>query len=342
MNADRFRRADTRGLWLMVASAAAFAAMAPFTRKWLTGIEPQSIIAARAVVMTALFFAWGRLRGVDLAGCDRAGLLLRGTIGWFAISCYVWSTQHLPSGQAVLIQYSHPVFVAALAPWLLRERSGPGHWPLVAAAFTGLALAIGVGGEIDRNAAIGLMGALLSGFAYITVRRISATESPLTIVFWFSLVMLPTSLVSCFTPWSLLDSLAAWLGGTPPNAVHGGAGAAGAHAPVGAALRLLPATSGEWIGYLGVVAVGLIGQVTLTEGLKRAGAARATAVTMAGPLFGLLFDRLFFARTPTPLILGGTLLVVAALVLLGLLKPAAPATAKQPTAAEPPADVSPE
>lgn len=329
MNAERFRRADTRGLWLMVASAAAFAAMAPFTRKWLTTIEPQSIIAARAVVMTALFLAWGRLRGIDLRGRDRNGLLLRGLIGWLSISCYVWSTQHLPSGQAVLLQYSHPVFVAAIAPWLLRERPGPGHWPLVIAACLGLALVIGVGGEIDKNAAIGLAGALFTGLAYLTVRRISATESPVTIVFWFALVTLPTSLLSCFTPWSLLDTLAGWLCGAPAADAPG-------------ALRLLPATAGEWTGYLGVVVAGLVGQVTLTEGLKRAGAARATAVTMAGPLFGLLFDRLFFARTPMALVLGGTLLVVAALVLLGRLKPVAPATATRPATTEPPADASPE
>ncbi len=122
------------------------------------------------------------------------------------------------------------------------------------------------------------------------------------------------------------------------QAAHRGAPAADAPG----ALRLLPATAGEWTGYLGVVVAGLVGQVTLTEGLKRAGAARATAVTMAGPLFGLLFDRLFFARTPMALVLGGTLLVVAALVLLGRLKPVAPATATRPATTEPPADASPE
>ena len=317
------RRADTRGLWLMVASAFAFAAMAPFTRKWLQPIEPQSIVAARAVVMTLLFLAWGRLRGVDLLGKDRKGLLLRGTIGWLAISCYVWSTQHLPAGQAVLIQYSHPVFVAAVAPWLLRERPGPGHWPLVVAALLGLALALRVGGTVDRAAAIGLVGALLSGVAYLTVRRISRTESPVTIVFWFSLVMLPTSLISCFTPWSLLDSFAGLVGHE--------AAASAARVP----LRLLPETGGEWLGYAGVVVAGLLGQVTLTEGLRLAGAARATAVTMAAPLFGLLFDVAFFSRMPTAFGVVGTLLVVVALSLLGILKPKSPARASEPADASP-------
>lgn len=302
-------RHDTSGLLLMVASAACFAVMAPFARRWLQAIEPQSIVAARAAVMTVVFGALGLARGIDLRGNDRRGLLLRGAIGWLAISCYVWSTQHLPSGQAVLLQYSHPVFVAALAPVLLREHPGPRHWPLVLLGFVGLAVALEVGAEFDRAAVIGLAGAALSGLAYLTVRRISATERPLTIVFWFSWVMLPASLASCAWPGSLLDGVAARLDALPAGSLDDGA------------RRLLPHSGGEWLGYAGVVVAGLLGQITLTEGLRRAGAARAVAVTMVGPLFGLLFDALFFARLPGPLALGGTLVVVVAVTLLAWLKP---------------------
>jgi drug/metabolite transporter (DMT)-like permease len=102
-----------------------------------------------------------------------------------------------------------------------------------------------------------------------------------------------------------------------------------------APLRLLPESGGEWLGYVGVVVAGLLGQVTLTEGLRLAGAARATAVTMAAPLFGLLFDLAFFDRLPTALGLAGTLLVVVALSLLGILKPKAPASASEPADASP-------
>jgi drug/metabolite transporter (DMT)-like permease len=328
----RAHRADTRGLILMVASAACFAAMAPFTRKWLTHLEPQSIVLARAIVMLVVFGIWGRVAGVSLSGRNRFGLILRGFIGYLAISCYVWSTQHLQPGQAVLLQYSHPVFVAALAPLLLREKPGPFHWPLVLAGFGGLSLAIGVahfGGDAAGGVAkattdhawmVGLLGACLSGFAYMTVRRIAATEAPLTIVFWFSLVMLPAALIGTLVPWSPLDALAQWLGAQP-------AAAAATSADAAAALRhLLPATLAEIVGYICVVAVGLIGQITLTEGLARAGAARAVAVTMAGPLFGLAFDLIFFGQLPTAVALLGTVVVVAALAALGLLKPSLPIT----------------
>ena len=289
------QHADTRGLLLMVASALCFAAMAPFTRKWLRAVDPQSIVLARAVVMLLVFGVWARVAGVSLAGHDRAGLVLRGFLGYLAISCYVWSTQHLPPGQAVLLQYSHPVFVAALAPLLLSERPGPLHWPLVLAGLVGLALALGVAG---------LGGACLSGFAYMTVRRVAATEAPLTIVFWFALVMLPASLIGALVPWSPLDALA----GLTTN-------------PVATARHLVPEVTREWLGCAAVVAAGLLGQITLTEGLARAGAARAVAVTMAGPLFGLAFDVLFFGQWPTPVALIGTVVVVAALSALGLLKP---------------------
>jgi drug/metabolite transporter (DMT)-like permease len=301
------RHADTRGLLLMVASAACFAAMAPFARKWLRAVDPQSIVLARAVVMLLVFGVWARVAGVSLAGRDRAGLVLRGFLGYLAISCYVWSTQHLPPGQAVLLQYSHPVFVAALAPLLLSERPGPLHWPLVLAGLVGLALALGVAGLGDANhraVAIGLGGACLSGFAYMTVRRVAATEAPLTIVFWFALVMLPASLIGALVPWSPLDALA---------------GVAGS--PAATARHLVPEVAHEWLGCAAVVAAGLLGQITLTEGLARAGAARAVAVTMAGPLFGLAFDVLFFGQWPTPVALIGTVVVVAALSALGLLKP---------------------
>jgi len=330
----RAHRADTRGLILMVASAACFAAMAPFTRKWLTHLEPQSIVLARAIVMLIVFAIWARVAGIPLAGRNRVGLILRGFIGYLAISCYVWSTQHLQPGQAVLLQYSHPVFVAALAPFLLRERPGLLHWPLVLVGFGGLSLAIGVarfGGEngvgtakaaTDHAWMVGLLGACLSGFAYITVRRIAATEAPVTIVFWFALVMLPAALIGTLVPWSPLDTLAAWLGAPPAETAASmvpGAAAASLRHP-------LPATLAEIVGYGCVVAVGLVGQITLTEGLARAGAARAVAVTMAGPLFGLAFDLIFFGQLPTAVALLGTSVVVAALTALGLLKPSLPIT----------------
>jgi drug/metabolite transporter (DMT)-like permease len=219
---------------------------------------------------------------VSLKGQRPGKLLVRGLLGYAALSCYFYSVQQLPLGDAVLLQYSHPIFVAALAPFVLTERTGPRHWPLVLAAFAGVALIVGPAGELRSGALIGLTGSLMSGLAYMTVRDLSRTEHPLTILVWFPLATLPGSMLAT---WWAGD--AAW-----------------------------PRSLAEVAGHLGVFVTAMIGQVALTEGLRRAGAARATAVSMTGPVFGVLFGLVFFSTVPSVTSVVGMVLVLGALWML--------------------------
>jgi drug/metabolite transporter (DMT)-like permease len=197
--------------------------------------------------------------------------------------------QHLPLGDAVLLQYSHPIFVALIAPFFLREATGRWHWPLVLAALCGVALIVGPAGNVRGPALIGLAGSMLSGIAYVAVRKLSKTEHTLTILVWFPLATIPLSLIAT---------------------VHAGREA-------------IPKSGLEVAGHLLVFATALVGQATLTEGLARAGAARATAVTMTGPVFGLLFGWLLFGGVPAPASIAGTIVVIAAVILLARKKAAA-------------------
>jgi len=210
-------------------------------------------------------------------------LLLRGLLGYAALSCYFYSVQHLPLGDAVLLQYSHPAFVALVAPALLGETTGRGHWWTVLAALAGVALIVGPSGELRSSALVGLCGALCSGLAYIAVRDLSRTEHALTILVWFPLASLPGSLVGTL-----------WAGE-----------------------RAIPRNASEVAGHLAVFGCALVGQLALTHGLRRTGAARATAVSMTGPVFGVLFGLLLFGSVPTWASLVGMALVVGALTRLG-------------------------
>src|SRR5207247_2494446 len=131
-------------------------------------------------------------------------------------------------------------------------------------------------------ALIGLSGSMLSGLAYMAVRRLSRTEHTLTILVWFPLATIPLSLLAT---------------------LHAGRAA-------------LPKNGIEVVGHLLIFASALAGQVTLTQGLARAGAARATAVTMTGPVFGLLFGWVLFGTPPAPASVAGTIVVIGAVILL--------------------------
>ena len=280
---DESRRPGDRfGLILMIVSAACFALMAAIAKKLLPSTPMQAVVLSRGILMTATFVTLARRQGVRILGHNPPILLLRGLLGYGALSCYFWSVQHLPLGDAVLLQYSHPIFVAAIAPFFLREAIGRWHWPLVLAALGGVALIVGPAGHLRGPALIGLSGSMLSGLAYMAVRKLSKTEHTLTILVWFPLATIPLSLIAT---------------------MHAGQSA-------------IPRSGLEVAGHLLIYVTALLGQVTLTEGLARAGAARATAVTMTGPVFGLLFGWLLFGTSPAPASLFGTVVVITAIIFL--------------------------
>ncbi len=276
------RPGDRFGLILMVVSAACFALMAAIAKKMLPDTPTQVVVLSRGVLMTATFLILARRQGVPIMGSNPPMLLLRGLLGYGALSCYFWSVQHLPLGDAVLLQYSHPIFVAAIAPFFLREVTGRWHWPLVLAALCGVALIVGPAGTLRGPALVGLAGSMLSGLAYVAVRTLSKTEHTLTILVWFPLATIPLALVAT---------------------MHAGSAA-------------LPRSGAEVAGHFLIYASALFGQVTLTQGLARAGAARATAVTMTGPVFGLFFGWLLLGTAPRPASIAGTFVVIAAVILL--------------------------
>lgn len=282
----RERRGSVPGLVLMVVSAASFAAMAAVAKKLLPRAPIQSVVLSRGVLMTALFVVLARRRGAPILGSRPGLLLVRGLLGYAALSCYFYSVQQLPLGDAVLLQYSHPIFVAAAAPFLLGEKADRGTWGLVATALVGVALIVQPSGGFRPAALVGLLGSMLSGLAYVTVRDLSRTESPLTILVWFPMATIPVSAI----------------------------------ATLAAGREALPIDALEIAGHLLVFGTALLGQVALTLGLARAGAAEATAVTLTGPVFGLAFGYLLFGSIPTAASIAGAVLVLGSLTRLGLRK----------------------
>jgi drug/metabolite transporter (DMT)-like permease len=266
----------------MVASAACFALMAAIVKGWLSAAPSQAVVLSRGVLMSVTFVLLARRKGVSLVGRRRGLLLLRGLLGYAALSCYFWSVQHLPLGDAVLLQYSHPIFVACVAPWLLCEPTSGRHWVTVLVAFSGVAVVVGPSGHLGPATAIALTGALCSGLAYVAIRQLAATEHPLTIMVWFPLTTIPGALVA---------SLA-----------HGA--------------DALPRGTGEVLAHIAVAAAGLLGQITLTEGLARIDAARGTAATMTGPGFGVLFGLVLFGTVPNVTSLAGMAIVGGCAVVL--------------------------
>ena len=274
----------------MALSAFFFALMAAVAKLLGKRISAQEVILVRGVLNVAFMAWWLRRKELGWRGNRPWLLMLRGVLGYTALSCYFWSVSRQSLATAILLQQVHPVFTAVLAIWLLKEKPGSrfvpafgfaalGVW-LVASHQSGASAAGGAGGAL-APLLVGLLGALLSAAAYVAVRHASRTEHEETIVLWFPLTSVP------------LAAVGTWVTG-----------------PVWP-------TPAEWGWLLLVAAAGQVGQLFLTRGLARVPAGRATLANPLTIAFGALLGWLMFQEPMGWREAAGGAAIVAAVLLAG-------------------------
>ncbi|MDZ7735764.1 MAG: DMT family transporter [Gammaproteobacteria bacterium] len=128
-------------------------------------------------------------RGLQALGTHRLPAhLFRAVAGLTAMYCFFYALAHLHLAEAVILNYSSPLFIAVFALLLLGERA---NRRLVAAIVIGL---LGVGmivkpgtGVWSPAALIGLASGVFAALAMVGIRHLSATEPTRRIVFYFCL-----------------------------------------------------------------------------------------------------------------------------------------------------------
>jgi drug/metabolite transporter (DMT)-like permease len=219
--------------------------------------------------------------------------LVRGTVGMAAMYCFFYGIANLGLAEALLLNYSLPLFIPLVERAWVGAPIAPGIWRPIAIGMLGLVLILKPGlGLFQPAALVGVLGALFAATAQVGVRRLTLTESVTTIVFYFSV---------CSTMIALGPALLAWV--TP-------------------AASAVPAI-------LGMVVAGTLAQLMMTRAYQLAPAAQVGPFIYGSVAFAALFDWLLFSHHPDGLSSVGTALVVAAgiLALRAPKSPSAPSTA---------------
>ena len=263
----------------MVASAFLFAVMAALIKSAARTIPAAEVVFVRNLVHAFLFVPiWWRTTDRTL-GNPRL-LLLRGLLGLCALEAYAWTLAVLPLADAWILQAMNPVFVALLAPWILKERGSGPTWIALVLGLLGAALIVRPGLHVGWwPGMVGVFGGLASGLAYMTVRLLGKSERPLTVVMAFPVIAGPLSL-----PFALL----VW---TWPNGV-------------------------EWAAMVGAALAAAGGQLLMTIGLKGARAAPATTSTYVGFVFTAAIGWVAFSESPAWTTVAGTLSIFLGVALL--------------------------
>lgn len=269
----------------MLLSALGFALMAACVKAAAGyGIPVLEIVAVRALVSLLLSYLDIKRKHLSPWGHNRPLLFARGAVGAVALVCVFYAVSTLPLAQATMLQYTYPAFTAVIALVFLKERIQVATLICIALSLLGLVVMIrpDLAGTVELlplvSVAAALLGALGSAAAYVMVRRLSRTDAPSVIIFYFPLIAFPVSVILLGDDFVM----------------------PGIEALV---LMLL----------VGVFTQ--VGQVGLTEAMALENAGKATAYAYVQVIFSAVLGWLFFAEIPTGwTLLGGALIIGGALV----------------------------
>jgi drug/metabolite transporter (DMT)-like permease len=268
----------------MLISAASFAGMGAMVKAaGIAGIPLMEILFSRAIVSLLLSLADCWRLGINPLGQRRDLLLLRGIVGFLALSCFFYSMLHLPYAEATVVQYTHPIFTALLAYLIIHEKTSKAT--LVCIVFSMMGLVVMASPSLNMTAAqqlshtglaAGIAGAFGAGLAYTIVRKLSRTDHPSVIVLYFPLVCVPAALVSGFDQF------------------------------------VMPQGSAWWV-LLGVGVFTHGGQVSLTRAMAVDSASRSASLSYIQIVFATILGFIIFGEIPArTTVLGGALILLGA------------------------------
>ncbi len=190
----------------MVVAMALFAAMAVAARAASAELPAAELVVVRFAIVTA------GLLGLVAAGRARIRpvnlklLALRGLFGGAAVLLYFVALGRCrDAGTAALLNNTSPLFTQVFAALFLGERPGVRLAAGSVAAATGVALTLSAPGAalpaLGWGEAAGLLSAVLSGLAVVTIRAARATDDAPTILFAFSIAGLLLALPFAVPGW---------------------------------------------------------------------------------------------------------------------------------------------
>jgi drug/metabolite transporter (DMT)-like permease len=273
-----------RGGLYMVASALLFALMSVAVKVAAADLPNVMVVFFRSGfgLLTLLPF----IVGLDLRTRHHREHLVRSLAGIASMYCFFYTLAHMRLADAVLLNYSLPIFMPFVESAWLGEEFPRRLWTPVLLGFLGVLVILRPGhGLMQPVALVGVASALFAAVAQVGVRRLTRTEPVPRIVFYFAVTATLLTAIPAAGDWR-----------TPSGA--------------------------GWLWAVGMGATATAGQLALTRAYAHAPAAQVGPFIYSAVLFAAALDWLLWRKLPDGFTLAGGLLVVAAGILSLRLNPA--------------------
>ncbi len=262
----------------MVIAVSAFAIM-NVAIKYLKHFSAIELVFYRAIITLIISGYFIYKNNVKIKGNNTKLLVLRGIFGFLGLLFYFVTVQKLNLANAVILQYTSPIFTVLIASIVLKEKILKLQWFAFCICLSGLLMIKNFGKIEPIYFMLGILSAFFSGCAYNVIRKLKTSESANLIVFYFPLVTLPVaSILLIINPQFII-----------PNIVDI-----------------------FWLLLMGCCTQ--IAQFTMTIAYQKGSAARISSISYLGLGYALIFGALLFKEKPNYLETVGL-----AVILIGVL-----------------------
>ncbi len=180
---------NTRGAIWLFGSAIVFSAMNVGIKIVGGNIPSVEIAFFRCLFGLITLLPFLPYMGRSVFSTERFSLhLLRAALGLFAMSANFYAVTQMELAPAVAITFTSPLFMIVLAVIYLGERPGLSRILATCVGFVGTIIMLEPGsGEPSFPAIAALIGALAVAFVLVVVKKLAATERPMTALIYFSI-----------------------------------------------------------------------------------------------------------------------------------------------------------
>lgn len=280
-----------RGILLKVASVCVFVGMASLIKATAGHVPPGEAVFFRsffAIPVIVIWLAMRRELHLGVRTSNPLGHFWRGLIGTTSMGLGFAGLGLLPLPEVTAIGYASPLLVVIFAAMFLNEKVGVYRLGAVALGMAGVLIVLSprltVGTtDADAREALGAMvvlgAAFFASLAQVFVRKLVATESTATIVFWFSVTASALSTITIFWGW------------------------------------VIPAPR-EAIFLIIAGLLGGVGQILLTSSYRLADASVIAPFEYTSMLLAIGVGFFVFGEVPTPVMLIGAAIIISAGVII--------------------------
>jgi len=210
MSSDAYSPAIRAALW-MLGALLSFTAMAIAGRQLSTELTTFQILFFRSLFGLLVVAAVLHRSGWTQAKTRKFGThLIRnvvhygGQYGWF------YGIALIPLSEVFAIEFTVPIWTAILATIVLGERMNALRAVAIALGFVGILVILRPGVASVSPGALAVLGGTVGyAMSHVLTKRLSATETPLTILFYMTVIQLPLGLLPALHGW-VWPSAASW------------------------------------------------------------------------------------------------------------------------------------